>query len=97
MMSAEICVKRIIAEMMAHNPESAEELEKHAPALEKAYKIIVGAILDEVKAATVTLNFGTGMSGAPVAGILSTAPGSPVTGVGVFSPIPGTPATGALS
>jgi hypothetical protein len=99
MMSTDICVEKIMANMLLKNPSMGTALDNATrDAMKESYEIIVDAILEEVKKATVTLNFATGAAGAPVAGVLSASPGAPVTGVGVFSPIDAvTGVGGALS
>jgi len=86
-MSTDRCVERIITAMIAKNPAVFGDTEL-VDQLRDSYKIIVGEILDEVKAATVTLDFATGAAGAPIVSV--TSPSGPVVGRGVFSPVPET-------
>lgn len=60
-------------------------------------KAISEAVVDEVRKASVTLDFERGSAGKRVDGILSTAPTFPVTGIGTFSPNPDAPASSVLS
>jgi len=93
-MIKEACVERIIDKMTKLAPPTAFTPEMLA-GMQASYNIIVGEILDEVRNASVTLNFANGSAGAPVATIVS--PSGPVSGVGVFSPVPGTNQFGVLS